>query len=330
MVYGVKGLRKIQIGQETTAGTAVAATTIWRGNGVIRDAREITIVEEDIGLLTGQGRSFVGRLLAQLEMEDTPATFEQLPYILCAGLMADTDGSADGGGSGYIYTYNLSTNAQATPKTFTIEQGDNARVDEMEYSVVTEWRLSGAPGEALQMSASWIGRQSTDAEFTAGQSVPSVEEILFGKGKLYIDATTIGTTQKTGTFLGFELTGVSGFQAVESADGNLYFYAIKQGSPKITGVLILEHDATGEAEINAARAETNRLIRMVFEGSALTTAGTAYTYKSLVIDAPIKYTEVPAVEDQDGDDVVRLPFEVIFDGTNNFSIVVVNQLANLT
>jgi len=330
MAYGVKALRKIQLGQETTAGTAVAATTVWRGNGVIKDAREIVIVEEDIGLFVGDGRSFVAKLGAALELEDTPATFEQLPYILSMGLMKDVDGSADGSGSGKIYTYNLSTNAQATPLTMTIEQGDNTRVDEMEYSFVTEWRLSGSHGEALQMGASVVGRQATDAEFTASVAIPTVEEILFGKGKLYIDATTMGTTLKSGTFLGFELTGDSGFRAVHTGDGNLYFYAHKQQKPKITGVLILEHDATGEAELNAARAETKRLVRMVFEGSALTTAGTAYTYKSLVIDAPIKYTEVPQVEDEDGDDVVRLPFEVLFDGTNNFQIVVVNQLSSLT
>ena len=37
---GKKALRKIQLGQEATPGTIVAATTIWRGMGTIEDLRE--------------------------------------------------------------------------------------------------------------------------------------------------------------------------------------------------------------------------------------------------------------------------------------------------
>ncbi len=54
---GVKALRKIQIGKETTAGTAVAATTIWRGMGTIEDQREIRRIDEDVGVLQRTNRS---------------------------------------------------------------------------------------------------------------------------------------------------------------------------------------------------------------------------------------------------------------------------------
>ncbi len=332
MAYGVPGLAKIQIGKETTAGTAVAATTIWRGPfAPIVDGREIQQAEENIGQLVPKARTYVPRKVATLEMPETEATFEQLPYILAAGVENVVTGVADGTGSGKVYQYDLSNAAQQTPAVYTIESGDNVRVDEMEYSFVEEFELNGNKGEAVKMSGKWKGRQSTDAEHTTSLSVPTVEEILFGSGKLYIDdsAGTVGTTQKTGTWLGFKLSCKTGHKVVESADGQVYFATITQSAPEITGEILLEHDAIGEAELNKARTEAARLVRMTFEGSNLTTAST-YSKKTLRIDMAILYTEVPSIDEQDADDVVALPFRVVDDTSLQATFTVVNSLTALT
>ena len=50
---GVKALRKVQLGLESTKGTAVAATALWRGTGTIEDKREVVFPDEDIGYLSG-------------------------------------------------------------------------------------------------------------------------------------------------------------------------------------------------------------------------------------------------------------------------------------
>lgn len=330
---GVKALRKIQLGVETTSGTAVVATAVWRGEGVLKDEQAIEAVKEDVGFLVSQGRTYSPMVGATLEMDDTPATFEQLPYILAAGIENIVTGVADSGsGTGKIYEYNFPTTAANTTKTYTIEAGDDQRVDEMEYAFVEEFTLSGAKGEAVEMSAKWRGRQASDAEFTGAIAVPAVEEILFQKGKLYINdgGGTIGNTQKTSTWLGFKLTVKTGLQAMFTGDGNLYFTATKNVGYQAGGVLTLEHDTTGEAEITAARAESVRLVRMLFEGSTLTTAG-AYSKKTLKIDMAIKYTEVPQLDDDDGDDVVSLPFEVVYSTADvlGASIIVVNSLTAL-
>jgi len=192
---GVKPLRKIQLGLEATAGTAVAATTIWRGMGMIQDGIEPVQVEEDLGLLVPSDRSYVPYLAAEFEMDEVEATFEQLPYILSAGIEDVVTGAADGVGSGKIYPYDPPLAAAGAVKTYTIEGGDNAGAEEMEYAFVQDFKLSGKAKEALMMSATWLGRQVATSSFTAALSVPPVEEILFGKGKLYIDAgtSTIGS-----------------------------------------------------------------------------------------------------------------------------------------
>ncbi len=328
---GIKALKKIQLGQETTAGTAVAATTLWRGGGVLTDARELVPVPEPIGQLVPLNRMYESHKFAEVKLAETPATFEQLPYILACGVESVTTGSADGSGSGKIYQYDVPVTTTQTPKTLTIEAGDNQRADEVEYAYASEWTLAGASREALMMGATFQGRQATDAEFTAGQSAPAVEEILFGEGKLYIDTTTIGTTQQTTTWLGFKLRGKTGHSPLFSGDGDTFFSTIVSGAPEVTGEITLLHDSFAEAEIGAARAQTTRLVRMIFEGSALT-QGTTYNKKTLKIDLGVVYTAVPDVGEQDSYTIVTLPFRMVYHTTATVGgqITVVNALSSLT
>ena len=78
MATGVRKLRKIQLGRESTAGTEVDATTLWRGTGTIDDQTEVQIVEENIGYLSGVDRTVIPMVGAALDLDETPATFEQV------------------------------------------------------------------------------------------------------------------------------------------------------------------------------------------------------------------------------------------------------------
>ena len=214
-MMGQKWAQKIQLGRETTAGTAVAATSIWRGvGGMIKDVREVTMVEEQVGFVQNILRSYIGSIGGSLSMAATPATFEQLPHILEAGIKTVGTGAADGVGSGKIYDYVKGTTSIETLKTYTIETGDNQQAEEMEYSFVESFTLSAARGEAVMMSADWIGRQVTNTTFTGSLTVPTVDEVLAGTGLLYIDANsgTIGTTAVTGTLLDWELNVTTGWR----------------------------------------------------------------------------------------------------------------------
>ena len=75
---GSRALRKLQLGQEGTAGTAVAATAIWRGMGTIHDIREVVFPEEDVGYIGGTDRSYIARYWSELSMPEVEATFEQI------------------------------------------------------------------------------------------------------------------------------------------------------------------------------------------------------------------------------------------------------------
>lgn len=334
MTAGIKALRKIQLGRETTAGTIVAATTLWRGLGVIEDPTEVIFPEEDIGYISGVDRSYIPKVAAQIAFESAEATFEQLPHIFEGGIKSVGTGVTDTGGSGKVYTYTMHTTSASlnTVKTYTIEGGDNAGAEVMQYSFVKDFTVEGAAGEAVMVSANWVGRQVAVQAFTGSVAIPAVEEILFSKGKLYADAVngTIGTTQISNQFLEMNLSVTTGIKEVFTGDGQLYFSFIKPTKPEVTLEITFEHDTAAIAEKVNWRNQTARKIRVLFEGTTLTTAGT-FTKKTFIIDLAGKWQSFGSLNDDDGDDTIVGTFKAAFDSTANLfaQFKVVNQLATI-
>lgn len=315
---GIKAGRFIQLGQEVNVGTEVDATTTWRGMGTIEDNTETVFAEEDVGYLSGVDRTYIPSVGATLEMEETEATFEQMLHILQAGI--DTiAGAADGAGSGYIYAYvfpELATDTM-TVKTYTIEGGDNEQEEQFVYGFVESFSLSGAPNEAVKVSAVWKGQQvAAGTKTTIAGALPTVEEILFNRGKLYIGTGDTFGTQKTNTWLGFTLDVTTGWKAVQTGDGNLYFSFLKNIGPEITCEFTFEHDTVAVTEIAAWRAGTHRKIRMEFTGTTFDTAGTAYTNKTLLVDLDGKWESFDPLDDDDGNDVVTGTFRARYNSTS--------------
>jgi hypothetical protein len=334
MANGIKALRKIQLGREVTAGGSTdPASTIWRGMGVLTDNRETVFSEEDIGILGGTTRTFVPRTGGEIALEGD-ATFEQLPHIFDAGIYKATP--TTDASSGFIYSYIMasqSTDLIATTdlQTYVIEGGDNNEAEVMRYCFVREFGLSGAAGEALQVSGTFQGREVTGGHtYTAALSIPEVETVLVSKGKLYIDDSTgtIGTTLKSATLLGMDLSVTTGWQAVHAADGRLDHSFIKRANDEGTLQLTFEHNGTATAEKAAWRSQTERAVRLIFEGSALGTTDT-YSAKTLVIDAYGKWESFEALSEQDGNDTVAGTLRIRYSPTaaKKLDIVVVNELS---
>jgi len=325
---GIKAYRRLQMGVETAAGTAVAATSIWRGIGTIQDNLETVFPQEDIGILPGTDRQYIPRVEALLSLENTEATFEQLPYIYQMGIEKASP-TTDANGVG-IFTYTMpiaSTDIHVTTDlgTYTWEGGDNQQAEEFAYGFVRSFNLSGDAGQALMMNAEIVGRQVGTSTFTASLAIPTVEEILFSKGKLYIDPTSTypATTQKSNTLLNMNLAVNTGWTPVYTADGSLYFSFVKQAQPEVTMSITFEHDATSVAEIAAWRAGTARSISVEFAGST--------TAKYLKLRLVGKWDNFEKIGERDGNDIVTGNFRVRYSSADTlfFEVVLVNGLAAL-
>jgi hypothetical protein len=329
MTQGIKKLRKILMGRETTAGTNVAATTIWRGMGTIEDKLEVVFIEEDIGYLSGVNRTAIPKVEAALELEEVDATFEQFKHICEMGVMTTTATTDGGAGTGKVYTYTAPTTTVRTVasiKTYSIEGGDNAQAEEASYFFCEKFSLSGAARETLKMSANLIGRQVATTTFTTTATLPSVETILFSKGTIAIDTAggTMGSTVKSNTLLEAALDWTTGIVQVYTGDGQLYFSFVKDVGPEITLDITFEHETSSIAEIAAWRAETPRLLELKWVGSAFSTAGTTYTYKTLKVSLAGKWEKFEKIGDKDGNDVVKGTFRAGYDTTaSKFAVIVV-------
>ena len=330
---GVRALRKLQLGKETTKGTAVAATFIWRGMGVIKDNEDVIFPQEDVGYLGGTDRSYIARYWGELSMPEIEATYEQLPYLFEAGVAAEVATQDGVGGSGYIYAYNAPTTEQNTTYTYTIEGGDDLQAEEFDYCFVKSLSLSGEGQGALMMSAEWFGRQVTNTSFTASLAPVAVEEILVNNGVLYIDSTggTIGLTTVADTLFGVNLTWTTGMMEYWAVDGSLDFNLTKQTGDEIILNMTFEHNAAAVLEKAEYRDNVTRLVRLKFDGSTLTTEGTTYSKKTLIVDLAGVYEDWSVLDERDGNDVVEATLRCRYSvaDTLKAEVIIVNALTVL-
>jgi len=335
---GIRQLASLQMGIETTSGTEAAATEIWRGPiDFPEDTLGFMQPREDVAIFGGTDRSYISQYSSKWMIAETELTFEQIPFILTTSVKAVTSGSADGSGSGKIYSYPVSTTSANTISSLTLEAYDNTQEEQALYGFTRSFKLSGKggnAGNAVMVSAEMMGRQLAPGTKTGSLTLPTVEEVLFPKSKLFIDAIggTIGTTQKTNTFLAFDLTFDSGIMPVWTGDGSLDYTFIKVSEPKLTGSVLFEHDSIAVAQKAIWRAQTPQLMRIQLLGNALTTAGTTYSVKTINIDMAMKFTKFDAIGEQDGNDIVLGNFESKYNTTSASwaTFTVVNERANIT
>jgi hypothetical protein len=328
-VYAGWPYNMCQLGREVTPGTAVVATSVWRGLfGGPEDDRNREIVSEDVGILAPTTRVYDTALGVKIAMPATPLTYEQLPHILEAGVMTATPSGAGPYTRAYLYSLAQAPNAI---KTYTLEMGNwlaLADLKKIPYSYVTEFTLSGKAGEAWEMEATWQGQQLvTLATFTAAIALPAVKEAVFPNTKLYIDATggTIGTTQVLGVLMAAKIKVKSGIVAVPVGDGNLFYSAIKYTRPEVTFVLTMEL----EQNTGVSRVATERAIYEA-QGTRLIRLQCTQSPRDLKIDIAGKYTKIGAYN-KEGDGNTTVDFEGYADYSATdalyFTTTVINAIA---
>lgn len=333
MAVGYVGLRQFQLGVESTLGTAVACTTVLRMQGALKDESKPEYPKEDVGYIRGVGRAFIPKMDGTIEIKGTPVTFEQLPYFLNMGVRGVAP-VQDGAGSGRVWTHPFPTNTVLAPYTYTVRHGDNNQAELMTGTFCEELTIKGEAEKAWELDATLRGWPGGTTTFTGSLAIPTVEEAIFGLTSLFIDAPggTLGTTQITDGFRGFELKISKVYQPRWQGNGANRFYTrlVMNSEPEITLKLKLDHDTSAVAQRAVRRALTHSQIRIRATGSNLTTGGT-YTTRTIQLNAIGSYMEPEPYDDDDG--VTSLEFNV---GTHysatpglGGNIVVVNDLTAL-
>jgi hypothetical protein len=340
MTEGISALSRTQIGFEALPGGSTdAPTTVWRGMGMLQDKTRVVFPREKIGKLGGTTRSYIPENGGEVTLEGG-GTFEQIGYLFEAGIksvLPTTDASS---GQTWLWAVQHSDSDPISTTdlaTLVVETGDNIQAEIARFGFVREMNINGSAGEALEVSGIVQTREVSPATFTAGLTVPLIEEILFSLGSLYIDDTTgtIGTTVISNTLLDMSLKFTTGWAAKKTKDNRLDFSFIKRADDEIVLDITFEHNSIAVAEKAAWKAQTERAIRLEFLGSALSTtdSGSDYDTKAFVIDLYGKWETFGAagLEEVDGNNVYKGTFRVGYSPTADAkaSFLVVNELAAL-
>lgn len=329
-VYGAFTANKTALGRESTFGTGVAASTIWRAPfSMVEDASQSQTVEENIGLMVQAERSYFTQHRGRLAMPATELTYEQFPHILEAGV----DAATPSGSGTFTRVYEYPTdNSVPTPKSYTIETYNtlaDADAVEMNGSLVEEFTYEANAQEAWRMSATWFGKRPVTTTPTALTTLVSVEPAMLPLTLLYIDATggTVGTTQKSGVLMGAQVRVRTGLVPVPVGDGNLSHSTYKWTKPEITFSLTLELEKdTGVSVVAAERAfyrsKTVRLIRLANSGTGS---------KGFTNDFAAIYDSVGDYTNSNGNTTVQISGHAAYSPADDlfWKMTVVNSVATL-
>lgn len=313
---GIQALRRIQIGQESVRGTAVAADAILLG----RLTATPTINwykpqdEERNSLALNHRLTNVGQQ-NNLSYEGS-LTFEQVGHFLSMGVGALITSQPDAGGAPNVYdhTFEPLLNALAAPKAYTFEYGDNQQEYESAFLMAAALDFSYAIGEPWQVSADLFARFPSKSTFTGALTPPTVEDVIGQKTKVYIDSTWagLGTTQVSSTLINAKVSGSTGLVPTRYSDGDLEFSDVAENKRAAQIELMFKHNASGIAEYDNMAAGTMVFVRLEVEGSNIETTFN----RTWRIDLAMRYTEAPEqFGDQDGENVIALVGETFHDPT---------------
>ena len=268
-------LISIQHGLEGTAGTSVAATFKWKGNGKFKFLDSVHTPELDYatGVLGGNVEgAFIGDTGSELTLEDTEMSAENLIWLLNGAVK-----SVPGAASTFAFTF--PTTSANTIKTFTWEFATASQEYEFAYGFISKFGISGdvnSNNGRMMVNAVVNGRAATASNATSSLGfLANHEPLNFNNAAIKIDAagTAAGTASATaGTLKGFSLDCETGWtiDASRYADGRSAkdFSALTFTDYKLTGNLRILENATAVTQIANARAGTPIVVQILVNGSS--------------------------------------------------------------
>ena len=335
MAYGNRAFRRVQIGKETTPGTAVAATAILFPDAdgfSMEEPRQFHEPEEERNSLAMNRRSTLSGIGPVSMQFNGDALFEQIQYwfdgLIKQAVISQPD--AVNSPTVYLWTWTPTFTALSNNRTYTLEFGDDVQAWEVEYSIVQSITLSGSPGQPVKISVTLVGRQMTDTTFTAALTPIAPEGMAANKTQLYVDSVfgDLGDTELAGSLIDFSVTLDSGIAVTKRLDGKNYFTKHGQNRRRfVTANMTLElNDDTNDYRALFA-ADTRRYFRLRNTGGVAEDA----FLKTLDIDFAGKFRSWGSIGNQDGIDTVAITINSQYDVANSFegSVALQNTVSAL-
>lgn len=319
----------VQIGAESTPGTAVAASKLLASMELTGGIK----AENEVFRPTGRKyASFVvpGREWSEWKIGGK-VTYGEVVYPLCS-VMKNVTPSADGTlPKKWVFAPALST--EDTVKTFTVEMGSSARAHSFAYGIVTELGFKFSRKGGVEYDGTLIGQRITDGITMTG-APSSIENPPVPIAGTQIDVITADSWAG--------LDAGSTFARMLAAEWRIgdrqnplwvldssktSFVAVVEGTPKMTAKFLVEADATGMGYLTLMRAATQKWVRIKCTGAEIET-GKPWLFQ---IDGCYNVKEPTEFKDQDGVYAIEWGLEPVYDTTaaKTYEVTVRNKVASL-
>lgn len=322
----------VQLGVETTPGTSVAANR-FLPSVMVNMGPDASFTEVRASGNKFPGKEVLGKEWSTVKMPNQAMTYDEVVYFL-SSLMGYAAPAVQGGATpttAYLWTHNVSSTAEDTVKSFTIEQGSAVRAHKATYCQATGMTLSG-DRDKVDVGCDMIARSISDGvTLTAAPTAVAQVPMLAKDTSIYIDDTSggLGTTKLTRD-LSWEVSlnnKVGPLWVVDKAQTS--FVALVEQPVDATFKVMVEADAQGMGLLTAMRAGTRKFIRLDITSDEL--AGTGFPYY-LRLDMACEIAEKPSeFTDRDGVYAIEYTFKTVHDATWGRAVTasVMNKLAAL-
>lgn len=302
----------MQIGVESTPGTAVAA------NRVLPSLYITPGVKVQTSQYRPPGWKFPSiavpvREWVEAKLEGVPS-YTDIVYVLSSILDTATI-STPGGTSPRLWTFVPDTAAQDSLKTFTVEVGQTGTgyANRFSYAFVKDLALTFSRTSDLKLSGTIIARRlETGVTLTASPTTIENKPIVPGHVSVFLDTTAagIGTTK-----LAFPLEVTVNISDRGAATWpldaeNTSFASVVETPVTATVEMTIAADSNGLALLTPMRTGDSRFMRIACVSSE--TIESTYNYQ-MFIDLCLKVTDVSEFSDEDGLYALRYTFSVCHD-----------------
>jgi len=316
---GVQLLSGWQMGKESTAGTLVAATRQWygQGSGEINIDDMLAMHRGNRGTRTNLAGASTQGVIANLAYQsdsEMGCAYDELPFIF---------GQLDGGNSGvagtsdYVWTIAPSQTGSNSQESYTIEVFDATQEYEFGYAQARDFTISASKDGMTQLGVNWFARQpvkSTKTSVAANTSV-RIPGYLWAPKFASAQSSLSGASETLNFLQDFSVTYQTGLTPRFYQDGLAYFGQSVEALPmKADLTLHVESLAAAVSEFyDKKRAQTVSFIQLSTAARGPALGNTTYAVQ---LQFAVIYTDVkPIASVDDGVNLYEITAETVYDPT---------------
>lgn len=330
---GTQHFTTFTTGKETSAGTSVATTYEWYGDGT----GELN-VDPMISLHAGNRGTRTSLSHATSKGEAVTISYNSDPDIGVAydelhKLFGQLDGGNTGAGGAADKTWTIapSQTGANSQEAYTIEVADDIQAWECTYAQASDFTLSASQDSMTNVNVNWFARSAVKVT----QTVVAANQSVRIPGYLWIprfaasQSALAGTSPSLNVLREWSAKFQTGLVPRFYQDGLTWFgQSVEALDQTVELNFTLESSALAVAEYDKFKAQTPTFIQLTATGPTL--GGSAY---SCSMQFALLYTDVkPIASEDEGVNLYTFTAQSVIDPTwaTNFGATVVNSLATIT